>query len=695
MIYLQLLSKIIFIIFIIFLTSGIQSDSVVPLNDLSNEYLNEANCNKNNIFNYFWTLSGNGRNASVSHIFGTLKSLTINEELPKELWKELNNSEIILLETNYNAKQAAWKECFKKLKEKEIPFGKKIEEKLQNYYNNHQRFGLLNYFNWKDLPAQWLFQGLVDLRAELEKRATNNEFKNKKITKEIEEIGNKYQKTIIYLTNLTNDLCDYYPSLAADGNVMEFVLDKLLKEIEEITNKKIIGGSWQRAIKKYKCGEFERTDDLIGEENILNEFFDQIDLDNFRRTINLLNKDLAKHRQRIATKIVKYLEENPGKKLFVVVSAGHLVGDDSLIKILAEQGFNLKQYSPSENPSEILQNSPEFTSKEEENNEFLLKPTTNKIPNIVFAAALQGNPPSFYENRSIREEKNRENEENKNLDEDKLIELNNGEDGDLLLTTTKIMPLIKNNMTEEFNKNFTFIYSNRHSKASYFWIYFTSILSIILIILILCWYIYNKHSGYLKPPHLPFINDKTNCCQQQSSNISVAKGLPELKNNSQQQQIWSTTPTTPKPTISSPQYSQQQQNIFPLNTSPPKSATSFSEASNATGETSFNICENEGGGNIKNEEEEIKNNASFENKNENSSPLNPTITATPLVDGQYRSTSSLALSHTPKTQLNQSRMEINDKNQKIPQEPLKSPPFPPPPLHNNIQHSQQFQNQKD
>ncbi|CAK5077609.1 unnamed protein product [Meloidogyne enterolobii] len=213
MIYLQLLSKIIFI-FIFFLTSGIQSDSVVPLNDLSNEYLNEdVNCSNNNIFNYFWTLSGNGRNSR------TLKSLTINEELPKELWKELNNSEIILLETNYNAKQAAWKECFKKLKEKEIPFGKKIEEKLQNYYNNHQRFGLLNYFNWKDLPAQWLFQGLVDLRAELEKRATNNEFKNKKITKEIEEIGNKYQKTIIYLTNLTNDLCDYYPSLAADGNV--------------------------------------------------------------------------------------------------------------------------------------------------------------------------------------------------------------------------------------------------------------------------------------------------------------------------------------------------------------------------------------------------------------------------------------------------------------------------------------------
>nr|CAD2146417.1 unnamed protein product [Meloidogyne enterolobii] len=406
MIYLQLLSKIIFIIFIFFLTSGIQSDSVVPLNDLSNEYLNEdVNCSNNNIFNYFWTLSGNGRNSSVSHIFGTLKSLTINEELPKELWKELNNSEIILLETNYNAKQAAWKECFKKLKEKEIPFGKKIEEKLQNYYNNHQRFGLLNYFNWKDLPAQWLFQGLVDLRAELEKRATNtNEFKNKKITKEIEEIGNKYQKTIIYLTNLTNDLCDYYPSLAADGNVMEFVLDKLLKEIEEITNKKIIGGSWQRAIKKYKCGEYERTDDLIGEENILNEFFDQIDLDNFRRTINLLNKDLAKHRQRIATKIVKYLKENPGKKLFVVVSAGHLVGDDSLIKILAEQGFNLKQYSPSENHLENLQNSPELVTKEE-NNEFILKPTTNKIPNIVFAAALQGNPPSFYENRSIREEK--------------------------------------------------------------------------------------------------------------------------------------------------------------------------------------------------------------------------------------------------------------------------------------------------
>ncbi|CAK5077608.1 unnamed protein product [Meloidogyne enterolobii] len=458
---------------------------------------------------------------------------------------------------------------------------------------------------------------------------------------------------------------------------MEFVLDKLLKEIEEITNKKIIGGSWQRAIKKYKCGEFERTDDLIGEENILNEFFDQIDLDNFRRTINLLNKDLAKHRQRIATKIVKYLEENPGKKLFVVVSAGHLVGDDSLIKILAEQGFNLKQYSPSENPSEFIQNFPEFTKKEEENNEFILKTrTTNKIPNIVFAAALQGNPPSYYENRNIREEKNRENEENKNLDEDKLIELNNGEDGDLLLTTTKIIPLIKNNMTEE-NKNFsTFISSNRHSKKSYFWIYFTSILSIILIILILCWYIYNKHSGYLKPPHLPFINDKTNCCQQQSSNISVAKGLPELKNNSQQQQqqqqIWSTT--TPKPTISSPQYSQQQQqNIFPLNTSPPKSATSFSEASNATGETSFNICENEGGENIKNVEEEIKNNDSWENKNENSSPLNPTITTTPLVDGQYRSTSSLALS------LNQSRMEINDKNQKLPQEPLKSPPFPPPP----------------
>ena len=51
------------------------------------------------------------------------------------MWKELNNSEIILLETNYNAKQAAWKECFKKLKEKEIPFGKKIEEKLQNCKN--------------------------------------------------------------------------------------------------------------------------------------------------------------------------------------------------------------------------------------------------------------------------------------------------------------------------------------------------------------------------------------------------------------------------------------------------------------------------------------------------------------------------------------------------------------------------------
>uniref|UniRef100_A0A1I8BXR5 Metalloprotease TIKI homolog n=1 Tax=Meloidogyne hapla TaxID=6305 RepID=A0A1I8BXR5_MELHA len=687
---LLLVVKIIF--FLIFLlASGIHSVPV-PFKDLSNEYLKEnVDCN-NNVFNYFWTLSENGKDSSVSYIFGTLKGLTIkeiNNSLPKELWKELNNSNIILLESNYNAKKADWADCFNKLKEKEIPIGKKLEEKLQNYYNNYQRFGLLKYFNWKDLPAQWLFQGLIDLRSELEKRTKtlNNELNNKLITKEIEERGIKYQKIIIHLTNLTDDLCDYYPSLASDGILMEFVLDKLLKEIEEIINKnKKIIGSWQRAINKYKCGEFERTDDLIGEENILKEFFDQVDLDNFRKTTNLLNKDLSQHRHRIATKIVKNLEENPGKKLFVVVGAGHLVGDDSLIKILAEKGFQLKQYSPSENLSEFIQDSPINNFIEEdypqqstnENNDFIQKTTTikinqqnnlTKIPNIVFATALQGNPP-FYENRSVREEKNREKEENKNstflvlkedknlinkLNEEKIIELNN-------------YNLI--NTTEEYNNNnFTFIPYIYNKKSSSFWTYFTFILALFIIIVFVCWYIYNKHSGTsvnLKPPNLPFIGGKNNnCCQQ--SNISVAKGLPELKTNTKQQ-----TPTISPPFIQNQPNNEQQQNIFPLNTSPPK-LTTFSEISNKTGETSF-IC---------NEEEKIINNwenqqnyQNNENINKNEQTLLNQNTTTPLDAGQYRSTSSLTLSISPKTQLNQSRMEIVDQIQKLPQEPSKAPPPP-------------------
>ena len=70
---------------------------------------------------------------------------------------------------------------------------------------------------------------------------------------------------------------------------MEFALDKLLKEIEERTtkNRKIIG-SWQLSIKKYKCGDFQTTNDLIGQEEILKEYFDQIDLDNFRKVLILI-----------------------------------------------------------------------------------------------------------------------------------------------------------------------------------------------------------------------------------------------------------------------------------------------------------------------------------------------------------------------------------------------------------------------
>jgi hypothetical protein len=69
---------------------------------------------------------------------------------------------------------------------------------------------------------------------------------------------------------------------------MEFALDKLLNEIEEINKNSKIIGNWQNSVKKYKCGEFQIIEDLIGQENILKENFDQNDLDNFRKVFIII-----------------------------------------------------------------------------------------------------------------------------------------------------------------------------------------------------------------------------------------------------------------------------------------------------------------------------------------------------------------------------------------------------------------------
>ncbi|KAF7634297.1 hypothetical protein Mgra_00006262 [Meloidogyne graminicola] len=658
--------KLIFIL-ILFYASGVELTSASFNEKLENKQINDecSNNNNNGVYNYFWTLSKNGRNKNISFIFGLLKLLTIDEinnSLPKELWKELNNSDNILLEANYNIK-------------KKIGLIN-IEERLQKYYNNNYKLsGLLKYFNWKELPAQWIFQGLIDLRAELEKRITNINESSKLLTEEIEQKGIKNLKKIIYLNNLTEDLCNYFPLLANNTNLMNFSLDKLLNEIDELINKQKTFGSWQRAIRKYKCGNFQSTDDLIGQEDFLKEYFDQVDLDNFRKTTNLLNKDLYLHRERIANKIIKNMENNPEKKLLIIVDAGHLIGENSLINILAEKGFILQQYNPL-NKYLLTNNlfkdySQEITKKEITITTINYLHNNNKLNNLI-----------PLENRSIREEKKREKKEKEGKEENQTflklklentteinlkenvtinkVEINNNlmmitttinnnnnilENNNNINQTINTTTTINNNTTTTTttttttiiinNNNNTNIIPSRSKKFSSFSTYLIFIITFLLIIIFICWIIYNNcfTSFNLKPPHIIVNTDRE--CNIKAANFKIID--EHFEHPKCQQQIWSITKTSSNEQLNN-------NNTFQLNNTitPPSKSTNNKSFSEST-ETSF-IEEN------KNEDEKIEN-------------IN-NLSITTLEEGQqqqYLSTSYLKFSQTPKTQLNQPRMNISDK----------------------------------
>ncbi|TVU54409.1 MAG: TraB/GumN family protein [Arthrospira sp. PLM2.Bin9] len=125
-------------------------------------------------------------------------------------------------------------------------------------------------------------------------------------------------KTIISLETMSDQL-NIFDSLSWEQQ--DEMLRQTLKEIDTLEN------SFQQMLQAWKSGDKQTLENLI--------------ITGFKDYPELGNRLFRDRHIKWMTEIQKFLEDD--KNYLVVVGAGHLVGEDSIIQMLRDQGYSVQQ----------------------------------------------------------------------------------------------------------------------------------------------------------------------------------------------------------------------------------------------------------------------------------------------------------------------------------------------------------------
>ena len=115
-----------------------------------------------------------------------------------------------------------------------------------------------------------------------------------------------------------------------------YLLNDTLDYVEEQENQGIDHVSELK--NAYLSGDLRVLDEILNEDIDLSDPFD----------VELLNDILINRNYNMSSRIVDLIENNPDEQFFFVIGSGHFYGDEGIISLIEEQGFEITRVSFSE-----------------------------------------------------------------------------------------------------------------------------------------------------------------------------------------------------------------------------------------------------------------------------------------------------------------------------------------------------------